>query len=39
MIRRTFEATWRVKLKPGRYTYQYDPHASGAMNGHFTLKR
>jgi plastocyanin len=31
------ETTWRVKLKPGRYTYQCDPHASSGMKGHFRV--
>ena len=29
--------TWTIKLKPGRYTYQCDPHASSGMKG--TLPR
>jgi plastocyanin len=33
------ETTWRIKLKPGRYTYQCDPHASAGMKGRFTVKR
>jgi plastocyanin len=33
------ETTWTVKLKPGRYTYQCDPHAFSGMKGHFTVKR
>ena len=28
--------TWTVKLKPGKYHYQCDPHAS-FMNGNFTV--
>jgi plastocyanin len=35
----TGETTWRIKLKPGRYTYQCDPHASGGMKGRFTVTR
>jgi plastocyanin len=31
------ETTWTIKLKPGRYTYQCDPHASGGMRGHFRV--
>ena len=31
------ETTWRIKLKPGRYTYQCDPHASSGMKGHFRV--
>src|SRR6266496_628327 len=29
--------TWTVKLKPGTYTYQCDPHASGGMKGTFKV--
>jgi plastocyanin len=35
----TGETTWTVKLKPGRYTYQCDPHAFSGMKGHFTVRR
>jgi Copper binding proteins, plastocyanin/azurin family len=28
------EMTWTVKLKPGRYTYQCDPHHLSGMLGH-----
>jgi plastocyanin len=35
----TGETTWTVKLKPGRYTYQCDPHASSGMKGHFKVTR
>jgi plastocyanin len=31
------ERTWTVKLKPGRYTYQCDPHAASGMKGHFRV--
>ena len=31
------ETTWRIKLKPGRYTYQCDPHASSGMKGRFRV--
>jgi plastocyanin len=31
------ETTWRIKLKPGRYTYQCDPHAAGGMKGRFRV--
>jgi plastocyanin len=31
------ETTWTVKLKPGRYTYQCDPHAARGMKGHFKV--
>jgi len=33
----TGETTWRIKLKPGRYTYQCDAHASVGMKGHFRV--
>jgi plastocyanin len=35
----TGEKTWVVKLKPGRYTYQCDPHALSGMRGHFKVTR
>ena len=35
----TGETTWTIKLKPGRYTYQCDPHASGGMKGSFRVTR
>jgi plastocyanin len=31
------ETTWTIKLKPGRYTYQCDPHAFSGMKGHFRV--
>jgi hypothetical protein len=31
------ELTWTIKLKPGRYTYQCDPHAFSGMRGHFRV--
>ena len=31
------ETTWTIKLKPGRYTYQCDPHAARGMKGHFRV--
>jgi plastocyanin len=31
------ETTWTIKLKPGRYTYQCDPHAASGMKGHFKV--
>ncbi len=31
------ETTWTIKLKPGRYTYQCDPHATRGMKGHFRV--
>ena len=33
------ETTWSVKLKPGRYTYQCDPHAASGMKGTFKVTR
>jgi plastocyanin len=33
----TSETTWTVKLKPGKYTYQCDPHASMGMKGSFRV--
>lgn len=33
----TGELTWTIKLKPGRYTYQCDPHALSGMRGHFRV--
>ncbi len=30
------DTTWTIKLKPGRYTYQCDPH-SASMKGHFRV--
>jgi plastocyanin len=35
----TGEKTWIVKLRPGRYTYQCDPHALSGMRGHFKVIR
>ncbi|MGZ8691474.1 MAG: cupredoxin domain-containing protein [Gaiellaceae bacterium] len=31
------ERTWTIKLKPGRYTYQCDPHAALGMKGSFRV--
>ena len=31
------ETTWTIKLKPGKYTYQCDPHASAGMKGTFKV--
>lgn len=31
------ETTWTIKLKPGRYTYQCDPHAARGMKGTFRV--
>ena len=33
------ETTWTIKLKPGRYTYQCDPHAAAGMKGAFKVTR
>ena len=33
----TGEQTWTVKLKPGTYTYQCDPHAASGMKGTFKV--
>ena len=35
----TVETRWRIKLKPGVYTYQCDPHASVGMKGTFRVVR
>jgi len=29
--------TWKITLKPGKYTYQCDPHAAGGMKGSFKV--
>ena len=31
------DVTWTIKLKPGRYTYQCDPHHLSGMIGHFRV--
>jgi plastocyanin len=31
------DTTWTIRLKPGRYTYQCDPHAAGGMKGRFRV--
>jgi hypothetical protein len=31
------DTIWTIKLKPGRYTYQCDPHALRGMRGHFRV--
>jgi plastocyanin len=31
------DQTWTIKLKPGTYKYQCDPHASFGMKGSFTV--
>jgi len=33
----TGSQTWKVTLKPGKYTYQCDPHAAGGMKGTFKV--
>ena len=33
------DRTWRVTFKPGKVTYQCDPHASAGMKGSFTVTR
>ena len=33
----TTETRWTIKLKPGKYTYQCDPHASASMKGTFRV--
>jgi len=33
----TGEMTWTIKLKPGKYTYQCDVHASSGMKGTFKV--
>jgi len=35
----TGDMTWTIKLKPGKYTYQCDPHASSGMKGTFRVTR
>ena len=35
----TGDRTWTIKLKPGKYTYQCDPHASSGMKGTFLVTR
>jgi plastocyanin len=35
----TGETTWTIKLKPGKYTYQCDPHAASGMKDTFRVKR
>jgi len=31
------QTTWTIKLKPGKYTYQCDAHASQGMKGTFKV--
>jgi plastocyanin len=33
----TGQTTWTIRLKPGRYTYQCDPHAASGMKGRFRV--
>jgi plastocyanin len=33
----TGDKTWKITLKPGKYTYQCDPHASQGMKGTFRV--
>jgi len=33
------ETTWTIKLKPGKYTYQCDPHAASGMKGTFKVTK
>lgn len=35
----TGRQTWKLKLKPGKYTYQCDIHAASGMKGTFTVTR
>jgi plastocyanin len=35
----TGETTWTIKLKPGTYTYQCDPHAASGMKGTFKVTK
>jgi plastocyanin len=35
----TGETTWTIKLKPGKYTYQCDIHASQGMKGTFKVTK
>jgi plastocyanin len=35
----TGQTTWTIKLKPGKYTYQCDPHASRGMKGTFKVTK
>jgi len=29
--------TWKITLKPGKYTFQCDPHAAAGMKGTFKV--
>ena len=33
------DVVWTVKLKPGKYTYQCDPHAASGMKGTFKVTK
>jgi plastocyanin len=33
------DTTWTIKLKPGKYTYQCDPHAASGMKGSFKVTK
>ena len=33
------DTAWRVRLAPGTYTYQCDPHAAAGMKGTFRVTR
>ena len=33
------ETTWKIRLKPGKYTYQCDIHASEGMKGSFRVRK
>jgi plastocyanin len=33
------QTTWTIKLKPGKYTYQCDAHASQGMKGTFKVTK
>ena len=33
------DQSWKIKLKPGTYTYQCDPHASSGMKGTFKVTK
>jgi plastocyanin len=35
----TGETTWTIKLKPGKYTYQCDIHASAGMKDSFKVTK
>ena len=35
----TGDTTWTIKLKPGKYTYQCDAHASQGMKGTFKVTK